>query len=130
MQARELPPAEWSRLLAIEPYRSHGLPTADGNWIMIVVEDAGEIIAASAVHSQVHWDPWWIAPAHQGNAGVTRALIREGVAALADRAIEHAFCTIDEADAYASHAAVNLGFNPAPGRLYLIDVGAVQRRFD
>ncbi len=75
MTTRILPPAEWYRLQGTE------LETVWPVWqpdaaTVLVVEEAGQIVGCWAFFSVVHAEGVWIAPAHRGRGGVTRALVR------------------------------------------------------
>ena len=122
---RELPSDEWPRLLDHEPFKTSGLPVDNGHWKILVAELEGQIVGCSGVHEQVHWDPWWIAPDHRGNAGVVRGLVRYGAEFLLGYEIPQVFCTIDDARVLSHDLAQRLGFEPAPGRLYILDLTAL-----
>ena len=119
---RELEPEEWPRLLEFEPFKSSGLPADNGHWRILIAEVDGEIVGCTSVHSQVHWDPWWIADEHRGNAGIVRGLIKQGALLLNNLGIPHAFATIEDQNVVSQGLAKRLGFEPAPGKLYIIDV--------
>lgn len=125
MTIRELPFIEWQRLVTdgAEPYASHGLPHSDEHWRIIVAEDdTGKIVGAAALHTEVHFDPWWIADSHTGNVAVVRGLLRSSASLLRSLAIDHAFVTIDDQRIATQDQAERLGFVTAPGQLYLLDL--------
>ena len=125
---RELPGSEWGRLSVegVYPYTITGLPPDNGNWRILVAEQNGKIIGCTSVHSQVHWDPWWIATEAQGNPGIVRGLIRQGVEVLNHVGVDHAFCTIDDTHLITQDLAERLGFIKAPGALYLLNVSELK----
>lgn len=72
--ARILPREEWGRLPddAVALYNT----LRPEDVAVLVVEDAGEIVARMAVMRAIHWESFWMAPDAVGNAGITRALLR------------------------------------------------------
>lgn len=75
MIARVLPFEEWNRLGDTD------LPTLlpyvePANASVVVVEEQRKVIASLAVIRATHFEGAWIDPAHRGNLGVTRALLR------------------------------------------------------
>lgn len=121
---RELPAVEWPRLVeqGIYPYAMSGLPDPkDGNWRILVAERGGQIVGCTSVHTQVHWDPWYV-DSKQDGLSIVRGLIRQGRDLLLDLGIEHAFATIDDQHLITQDLAARLGFTPAPGKLYLLNV--------
>lgn len=125
---RELPGSEWPRLSVegVYPYTITGLPPDNGNWRILVAELDGKIIGSSSVHSQVHWDPWWIAPDARNNPSIVRGLIKQGVELLDSFGVDHAFCTIDDAHLITQDLAERLGFVKAPGSLYLLNTSELK----
>lgn len=119
---RELEPAEWPRLLEFEPFKSSGLPIDNGHWKILVAEVDGVIVGCTSLHTQVHWDPWWIAEGWRGNPGVVRGLIRQGATVLTNLGIADAFATIEDQNLLSIALANRLGFEAAPGKLYVIRV--------
>lgn len=124
---RELPPDAWQKLIddGVEPYATLGeVPGGSGdNWHVFVAEDEdGRIVASTSLHTQVHWDPWWIAEAQRDNPLVVRGLIRESRALLLANQVPHVFATIDDAHLATQLVAERLGFVKATGQLYLLDV--------
>ncbi len=121
---RELPGVEWHKLpeLGVYPYNITGLPPDNGNWRIIVAEDEGVIVGCTSIHSQVHFDPWWIATEAQANPAVVRGLLRTSVEILRELTVHHVFCTIDQTHLITQDLAERLGFIKAPGALYLLNV--------
>lgn len=119
---REVPSEEWPKLRAFEPFKSAGLPVDNGHWKIIVAELDGEIVGCTGIHTQVHWDPWWIAPEYRGNAGIVRGLVRHGATLMTEHGVENAFATIEDQNLLSQALAKRLGFEAAPGRLYIISV--------
>ena len=80
MKARILKPEEWQRI------DTPGLPellmyTEPQNIAVVVVEDdAGEIVACVSALQVTHFEGLWIKPEKRGNAGVFRSLIRQAFA--------------------------------------------------
>lgn len=120
---RELPGPEWPKLVedGIFPYAQYGIPPPSDNWRIFVAERDGKIVGCTSLHTQVHWDPWYVDSAEDG-LGTVRGLIRQGRDVLRNLGIDHAFCTIDNANLITQDIAERLGFKPAPGKLYLLNV--------
>lgn len=121
---RELPYAEWPKLIeqGIYPYSVSGTPDpTGGHWRILVAERDGQIVGCTSVHTQVHWDPWYVDSKQDGLA-IVRGLIRQGRDLLLENHIEHAFATIDNDHTITQDLAARLGFTPAPGKLYLLNV--------
>ena len=118
---RVLPPAEWTRLLAFEPFASGGLPTPE-QWRIIVAEEAGEIVAFCCVFAAAHLEPWYIAPSHRRHPAVARGLIRAGRDLLRELDIGAAFAVVSDAQPEQQAIVERLGFTPAPGKLYVLAV--------
>jgi hypothetical protein len=78
VNARILPPEEWSRLdrkpVMLFPY------VQPENIDVVVVEDEGEISACMTVLRATHFEGLWITPERRKNAGVMRALLRQATA--------------------------------------------------
>lgn len=127
MNTRELPWSEWPKLVIdrVEPFATHGLPPANDHWRIVVTEIDDRIVAAVSLHTQVHFDPWWIADEHRKNPGVVRGLLRESLSILDTVGIDHVFATVAEPAVAA--LAEHLGFRPAPGTLYLLTTTQIDR---
>ena len=119
---RELPPEEWPTLVeqGIYPYAAGGLPPDNGHWRILVAERDDEIVGCTALHTQVHFDPWYLRPGV--GAAEVRGLVRAGRDLLASLGIDHAYCTIDDTQILTRDQAERLGFVAAPGQLYLLDL--------
>ena len=72
--ARILPREEWGRLGEERAAFYASVHPEDVR--VIVVEEAGEIVATMAVMRMTHLECFWMAPYKAGNAGITRALLR------------------------------------------------------
>lgn len=124
MIVRELPFDEWEKVRGIEPYCTGGLPASDEHWKIFVAEEDEHILGCVALHTEVHFDPWWIHPG--AHPGVVRGLLREAGDRLRELSIDHVFCTIGDQHRLSQRAASHLGFTAAPGQLYLLDVDQIQ----
>ena len=80
MKARILKPEEWGRINS--PELPELLPYVEPENIAVVVveDDAGEIVASVAALQVTHFEGLWINPEYRGNAGVFRSLIRQAYA--------------------------------------------------
>lgn len=74
MRARALPREEWDRLP--DAVRAFAETFHPSDVAVIAVESGGAIVARMTVYRAPHWESYWMAPEWQGNAGVTRALLR------------------------------------------------------
>lgn len=120
MTCRELPRAEWDRIRHIPPFHL-GLPESDEHWKILVVEDGDTIVGCVSLHTQVHFDPWWIDPERKTNPAIVRELVRGGVETLRRLGIPHIFATIDDGHTLTQAVAEHAGFMEANGKLYLAE---------
>jgi hypothetical protein len=118
--ARVLPPEEWDRVQHIPPF-DQGLPDP-AHWRILVVEQDGQIVGCCSLFDTVHWDGWWIAPEHQGKAGVFRSLVAEGLAQLTAANILGVHTTVPDTRPDLQDLIERFGFVSAPGKLYLLFV--------
>jgi hypothetical protein len=127
VRVRVLPREEWPRILdadALEtPFQAYGLPQGDG-WRILVAETAeGRIVALSCLYDTVHWDGWFVAPAHRGNPSIIRQMLRVGRAELREHDIQGVFALVAENQTDAYRAMIErLGFRQAGGALYVLVV--------
>jgi len=76
MNARILPPEEWARLDAAHlPPTIPFVPSRDVA-VVVVEDDAGEIVACMSVLKVTHFEGVWVDPKWRGNAGVMGPLLR------------------------------------------------------
>jgi hypothetical protein len=120
LTARVLPPEEWDRIRHIPPY-DQGLPSPD-HWRILTVFEGDEIVGCCALFDTVHWDGFWIAPEHQGKAGVFRALVSQGVAELTAAGVQMVHTTVPDSRPDLQALIERFGFHVAPGKLYLLYV--------
>ncbi len=120
MQLRELPSDEWHRLSTIPPFDA-GLPDP-AHWRILCVEDQGEIVGICGASNQVHWDPWWVHPAHQGRAGVFRQLLTAGIQLFQQSGVPGVHITVPNDQPELQALVQKFGFVEAPGKLYLLAV--------
>ena len=119
--ARLLPTDEWSRLTTIEPYASSGLPDPR-SWVIVVVEDRGEIVASCALFDAVHWDGFQIDPAYQKNPAVFRQLLDLSLETLRSHGVAGVHITVPDDQPELQAMVERFGFVRAPGVLYLYAV--------
>ena len=86
MTARLLPPEEWAAKLQGTPLHASVLDPAS-SWVFVVEQD-GVVIGHLAAMNTMHLEGLWIAPDHQGHAGVAKALMRVVVEALVGAGVE------------------------------------------
>jgi hypothetical protein len=121
---RDLPEAEWPRLRAFEPFASSGIPEG-AHWRILVAEQGPEIVGFCCLFDAVHFEPWFIAPEHRGNPAIVRGLLRQAKQVLVDNQIPYVFACVQRVQALPGVTSYEqmlgrLGFEPAPGVLYLL----------
>jgi hypothetical protein len=117
LRTRELPFAEWSRLVGTELetiWPSVNPETAT----VLVVEDEGQIVGTWMVMTVVHAEGVWIAPSHRGRGSVARRLLR-GLREIAARAGVAGVVTGAKTDDVAGYLA-RVGARPVPGVPYYL----------
>lgn len=122
LTTRQLPPEEWHRILdqGIEPFATHGLPGDPSHWRLVVAEEDGVIVGLSGLYEAVHNDPWWVAPAYRGHPTILRRLWQEVRSVLDEHDVRMVFATVADDQPDVQQLAERFGFEPAPGRLYLL----------
>ena len=122
MNARFLDPDEWGRAHA--PGLDDLLLIAEPQNIAIVVveDDAKEIIASVAVLKVTHFEGLWIKPSERGNAGVFRALIRQAYALPKLQNESFVLATPDVDDVRMASICARLGGKRLPQRMYALPV--------
>jgi hypothetical protein len=130
LTTRRLPPEEWNRLQAFEPFQSHGLPAAERaeDWVVLVVERDGAIVGSCSLFTTVHWDCWWIDPASRRRAGVLGALVKAALGVLRSAEVATVYTGLPEGRPELQTLLEHFGFLPAAGQLYVLDVEAVTAR--
>ncbi len=89
MNVRVLPPEEWPRLTELQqPQFVEYVQPEDID--VVVVEEAGKIVATMSVLRAVHIEGTWIDPEHR-NPGVRRGLLRLAGQVARDRGARWAF---------------------------------------
>lgn len=82
MTDRILPPEEWHKLAGTELGPALAALPPERTAILVVEDDAGQIVGCWALVLWYHAEGVWIAPAHRGKTSVARRLWR-GMRALA-----------------------------------------------
>jgi hypothetical protein len=124
MQLRELPPDEWYKLATIPPFDA-GLPDPT-HWRILCVEEAGQIVGVCGASNQVHWDPFWVHPNHQGKSAVFRHLLRAGIRLFQEAGVPGVHITVPNDQPELQALVQHFGFVEAPGKLYLLAVPELQ----
>lgn len=119
---RELPPAEWDRIVAdgIEPYASHGLPDPT-HAVCLVAEFRGHIVGVSLLMETVQ-NHWSIAPEMQHSPSTVIGLWRETKRVLDAHQIPLIHATVNDAQVDVQAMVEALGYVPADGKLYILSV--------
>lgn len=123
MRARILNPEEWPRLeghdlSALLPY-----VVPQHTAVVVVEDDAGDIVATVADLRATHFEGLWLAPEHRGNAGVFRTLIREAYALPRKRGETWVFGGAGRGDARMKMLCRRLGGQPLPVEFFALPVG-------
>ena len=121
---RELPEAEWPRVLEFEPFATHGIPVGE-HWRIIVAEQDGHVVGFCCLFDAVHFEPWYIRPDQRGNPAVVRGLLRESRQMLTEAGIKGVFAVVERSASGLvplsyEHMLSRLGFRPAQGQLYFL----------
>lgn len=115
---RQLPPAEWDRLLGL-PFARAGLPNPDLTAIFVAEDAAGAIVGIWAAMTAVHLDGLWIDPAHRDTT-IAGRLLRTMKAFLTEKQIPVSFTVIsDPAVMVLAHKG---GFTRYPGDLWVLNL--------
>jgi hypothetical protein len=122
---RILPAEEWDRVKAIEPFASRGLPDADSNWMILVVERDGQIVGSCSLFQTMHWDAWYIDPAVSGavRGVILRQLLAVCLEILGNLDIEQVYTGVEpDATSSAARLLKRFGFTPTPGQLFVLNI--------
>lgn len=129
LTTRLLPPEDWDRLRALDPYATRGLPEDPENWRILVVERDGVLVGTCALFNAVHWDCWWIAPEARGRGGVLAQLLRASVAVFQEAGLDTVWTGVEDANSDVTRLLTHFGFQPAPGRLFVLSVASIHQQF-
>lgn len=122
---RELPAAEWPRLLDFEPFATGGLPNAD-YWRVVVAEDDEQIVGFTCLYTAVHFEPIWIDPAHRHQPALFRGLWQESRRILDEHGVQMIFAVVPDHLPHQKQLVEHVGFTPAPGQLYVVETEKVR----
>ena len=121
--ARILPVEEWGRLQAEQlPPTIPYVPPHDVA-VVVVEDDAGEIVACMSVLKVTHFEGVWVDPAWRGNAGVMRPLLRQAYAVPAVRGERWVFGGAKDGDGLMARFLARLGGVAMPMRFSALWVG-------
>lgn len=121
LTTRELPATEWYKLVVIPPFDESGVPDP-AHWRILVTEADGEIVGLSGASDQVHWEPFWVNPEHQGKAGVLRQLLEAGIQLFQAAGVAGVHISIPADQPELGAMVEKFGFVEAPGKLYLLAI--------
>jgi hypothetical protein len=127
LTARILPHEEWHKVADRPPFNDGGLPDA-AHWIIIVVEEDGEIVASCSLFDTVHWDGFHVNETHRGNPGVFRQLLEQSLTVLQAHGVPGVHLTIPNYQPALELMVERFGFVPAPGKLYIYSVRPPETR--
>lgn len=122
MTFRELPTADWHRLVAdgIEPFATHGLPDPE-HWRLVVAEDGGRIVACSSLVETVHND-WFVRPEVQRNPVLVAGLWLATKRVLDDHQVSLIHATVSDYQPDVQAMVERFGYIPAEATLYVLRV--------
>ena len=124
MTFRTLPVEEWHRLVedGIEPYATYGPPPDASHWVLIVAEDdRGRIVGCSSLVETVQ-NHWYIAPECRREMEVGLGLWKETLRTLQTHGVPQIHATVEDSQVDVQSIVERLGFVPADGLLYVLDV--------
>jgi len=123
MRARILKPEEWGRINS--PELPELLPYTEPENISVVVveDDAGEIVASVAALQVTHFEGLWIKPEYRGNAGVFRALIHQAYMVPRARSEQWVFGGAEKGNEQMGTLCKRLGGHPLSVEFYAMPVG-------
>jgi len=122
--ARLLDETEWPLLLeaGVEPFASAGLPDPPDHWRLVGAFEGDRLVGVAGLYNAVHNDPWWIAPGARRNPAVVLALWRALREVLDGFGVSLLHVTVADDQPEVQAMVERLGYQPAPGRLYLLYV--------
>ncbi|HEY6415242.1 MAG TPA: hypothetical protein VIX41_03355 [Acidimicrobiales bacterium] len=123
---RVLPPEEWARLSAYEPFRSGGLPDPT-HWRVLVAEVGPDLVGFVCLFDAVHLEPLWIAPEYRLRPRLFEQLLTDlwsgARAILRDAEVQAVFAVVDDDHRPRGARFVeHLGFRPAQAQLFVVPV--------
>jgi hypothetical protein len=124
LTCRVLPPTDWARLTAIEPFKTHGLPDDPNHWVVLVVERAGAIVGTCSLFTAAHWDCWWIDPDEAGTSRglVLRQLLREALTQFRQADVQQVYTGVEDTHPEVVDVLTRFGFTPVGGQLFLLRI--------
>lgn len=125
LSVRELPVEEWSKLLTMPGlYHDLGyLPAPEHNRIVVIEDEAGEILGYWGAFTVVHVEPVYIRPEHRLRISVVRRLWEGMDKLLKDLQVPGAVAVISDEDAPVNlPMATKIGFTKVPGSLYYLNL--------
>ena len=114
---RVLPVEEWPRVAHL-PFATNGLPDPQLA-LILVAEEAGEIVGIWSALTAVHLDGLWVSPEARGTTVAAR-LLRGMKALLTTKAIPVSFTMISAPEV--AILAYKAGFTRYPGDLYMLQL--------
>jgi hypothetical protein len=121
--ARILRPEEWHRINTPDLPPLVPFVEPENLAVVVVEDDAGEIIACVSAMRVTHFEGLWIKPEYRGNAGVFRALIRQAYAVPRVRGEAWVFGSSAHGNDRMERMCGRLGGRELPVRFYAMPVG-------
>ena len=122
MTFRTLPPMEWNRLIEddIEPFATTGLPDPS-HALIVVAEEDGHIHGASLLLETVV-NHWCISSHARRSPTMVSGLWRATKAELDAHEVSVLHATVSDEHLEVQDMVERLGYHPADGKLYVLDV--------
>lgn len=117
MIVRDLPASEWDRLTGTELERIRVLFRPDQARVLVVENDAGEIVGCWSLFAAWHVEGLWIAPAYRGQGNVARRLLRTMKSWIRTAGVSGVVTA--SLDPAVSAYLIRLGAYPLPGAAYI-----------
>jgi hypothetical protein len=120
---RELPVAEWPKLMALEHAAFKNEIDPNETKILVAETPSGEIVGYVVAYVCVHVEPLWVREDYRKKPGAVRRLWRGAAQMLQRSGITFAFATISIHDAPSNQAlARQLGFTRLAADLYALEI--------
>jgi hypothetical protein len=126
MNARILPPEEWSRLMGVD-VAAPVLRYADPSQVTVVVveDDAGKIVGCLPVLRISHLEGLWVRPGHR-NGTALRTLLRAALEAVRGNGDSWALCGVCDGDDLMAGLLPRVGGFEVPARFYGMQSGGTK----
>ncbi len=118
MTTRMLPPSEWGRLAGSELADVADVIAPASTSVLVVEDDAGQIVGCWALVTILHAEGLWIHPDHRGRTGVARRLWAGMRRLVTDRGVRAVVTA--SMNPVITHLLEHAGARPVPGTAYVL----------